>query len=99
MTRGLTLVFHSLLALGAHFTFLLLLEAIIQALVLDAGMIAAAQAVERYEIARYGTLIAWAEQLGNDEVSKLLQETLKEEKHADEILNKIAMQSVNWKAA
>jgi ferritin-like metal-binding protein YciE len=67
--------------------------------VLDAGMIAAAQAVEHYEIARYGTLIAWAEQLGMDKASALLQETLKEEKHADEILNKIAMQSVNREAA
>ncbi len=67
--------------------------------VLDAGMIAAAQAVEHYEIARYGTLIAWAQQLGKSDVSKLLQETLKEEKHADQVLNKIAMQSVNRKAA
>jgi len=67
--------------------------------VLDAGMIAAAQAVEHYEIARYGTLIAWADQLGIDKAISLLQETLKEEKHADEILSKIAMQSVNRKAA
>ncbi len=67
--------------------------------VLDAGLIASAQAVEHYEIARYGTLIAWAEQLGNNEVSNLLQETLKEEKHADAVLNKIAQESVNRKAA
>lgn len=67
--------------------------------VLDAGMIAAAQAVEHYEIARYGTLIAWAEQLGKGEISELLQETLNEEKHADELLNKIAMELVNRKAA
>jgi ferritin-like metal-binding protein YciE len=66
--------------------------------VMDAGIIAAAQAVE-YEIARYGTLIAWAEQFGNKEISELLEETLKEEKHADQVLNKIAMQSVNRKAA
>jgi ferritin-like metal-binding protein YciE len=59
--------------------------------VLDAGMIAAAQAVEHYEIARYGTLIAWADELGREDASKL-QETLKEEKHADEALNNIAMQ-------
>ncbi len=62
-------------------------------------MIAAAQAVEHYEIARYGTLIAWAEQLGNDDASRLLKETLTEEKHTDEVLNKISMQSVNRKAA
>jgi ferritin-like metal-binding protein YciE len=67
--------------------------------VLDAGMVAAAQAVEHYEIARYGTLIAWAEQLGKREISKLLRQTLNEEKHADELLNKIAMKSVNRKAA
>ena len=67
--------------------------------VLDAGMIAAAQAVEHYEIARYGTLIAWAEQLGYKEAARLLEDTLKEEKHADEVLSKIAVQSVNRKAA
>jgi ferritin-like metal-binding protein YciE len=65
----------------------------------DAGMIAAAQAVEHYEIARYGTLVAWAKQLGKDDVSQLLQETLKEEKHADDLLSKIAWDSVNKKAA
>jgi ferritin-like metal-binding protein YciE len=67
--------------------------------VLDAGMIAAAQAVEHYEIARYGTLTAWAEQMGNERVSQLLRETLQEEKHADEVLNKIAMETVNRMAA
>jgi ferritin-like metal-binding protein YciE len=67
--------------------------------VLDAGMIAAAQAVEHYEMARYGTLIAWAGQLGNDDVTKLLRTTLDEEKHADEVLTKIATQLVNRKAA
>ena len=65
----------------------------------DAGMIAAAQAVEHYEIARYGTLIAWAKQLKKEDVSNLLQETLKEEKHADDLLSKIAWESVNKKAA
>lgn len=67
--------------------------------VLDAGMIGAAQAVEHYEIARYGTLIAWAEELGKKEIVSLLEQTLKEEKKADEILSRIAMQSVNRKAA
>jgi ferritin-like metal-binding protein YciE len=67
--------------------------------VLDAGLIAAGQAVEHYEIARYGTLRAWAEQLGMREAAKLLQDTLDEEKHADEVLNNIALQTVNKKAA
>ena len=67
--------------------------------VMDAGLIAAAQAVEHYEIARYGTLRSWAEQLGMKEAAKLLGETLSEEKQTDELLNKIAMSSVNRKAA
>jgi ferritin-like metal-binding protein YciE len=67
--------------------------------VMDAGLIAAAQAVEHYEIARYGTLCSWAEQLGMKEAAKLLDETLLEEKQTDELLNKIAMRSVNRKAA
>ena len=52
----------------------------------DAGILAAAQAAEHYEIARYGTLRAWAELLGHDEAVELLGETLAEEKHADELL-------------
>src|ERR671910_2208864 len=48
--------------------------------VLDAALIAAAQAVEHYEITRYGTLVAWAEELGNEAVAKLLTTTLNEEK-------------------
>lgn len=67
--------------------------------VMDAGLIAAAQAVEHYEIARYGTLRSWAEQLGMKEAAKLLGETLAEEKQTDELLNKIAKSSVNRKAA
>ena len=51
--------------------------------VLDAALIAAAQAVEHYEITRYGTLIAWAEELGKEAVAKLLTTTLNEEKAAD----------------
>ena len=67
--------------------------------VVDAGLIAAAQAVEHYEIARYGTLIAWAEQLGLSDSVALLQETLEEEKAADKKLTQIAEASVNRKAA
>lgn len=67
--------------------------------VMDAGLIAAAQAVEHYEMARYGTLRSWAEQLGMQEAAKLLDQTLQEEKETDELLNKIAKGSVNRKAA
>ena len=65
----------------------------------DAGLIAAGQAVEHYEIARYGTLCAWAKQLGMMEAAKLLEETLVEEKNADATLNKIALKDVNRRAA
>ncbi len=67
--------------------------------VMDAGLIAAAQAVEHYEIARYGTLRSWAQQLGMQEAAQLLDQTLQEEKQTDELLNKIAKGSVNRKAA
>ena len=67
--------------------------------VLDAGMLSAAQAVEHYEITRYGTLIAWAEELGRDPVAKLLTTTLNEEKAADKKLTTIAEKKVNLKAA
>ncbi|RWC64234.1 ferritin-like domain-containing protein [Mesorhizobium sp.] len=67
--------------------------------VLDAALITAAQAVEHYEIARYGTLIAWAEQTGKDAVAKLLATTLTEEKAADKKLTTIAQRKVNQKAA
>jgi ferritin-like metal-binding protein YciE len=67
--------------------------------VLDAGMIAAAQAVEHYEITRYGTLIAWANQLGHAQVASLLEQNLEEEKHADELLSEIALSSANARAA
>jgi ferritin-like metal-binding protein YciE len=67
--------------------------------VCDAGMIAASQAIEHYEMARYGTLIAWARQLGMMEASKLLEETLEQEKKADATLNEIALREVNRKAA
>jgi ferritin-like metal-binding protein YciE len=62
-------------------------------------LIAAAQAVEHYEIARYGTLIAWAEQLGLSDCAALLKQTLEQEKAADNKLTRIAEASVNRKAA
>jgi ferritin-like metal-binding protein YciE len=65
---------------------------------LDAGLLAAAQAVEHYEISRYGTLKAWAEKLGMTEAAELLEETLEEEKATDEALTEIAEQAVNAEA-
>ena len=65
----------------------------------DAAMLAAAQAVEHYEITRYGTLIAWSEQLGRANVVKLLQQTLDEEKATDAALSKLGETNVNKKAA
>ncbi len=68
--------------------------------VLDAAIVAAAQAVEHYEIARYGTLIAWAEELGHDDVVRLLTTNLNEEKAADKKLSSVALRKgVNRKAA
>lgn len=66
---------------------------------LDAGLVSAAQAVEHYEIARYGTLATWAKQLGHTEALNLFLETLKEEEATDEKLTKLAKSSVNLKAA
>lgn len=65
----------------------------------DAAMVAACQAAEHYEIARYATLVAWAEHLGDDDVIDLLSETLEEERHADEILSSIAEGGVNASAS
>ncbi len=62
---------------------------------LDAGLLAAAQAVEHYEIARYGTLKTWAAELGFDEAVRLLEATLAEEKKTDEALTKLAESEVN----
>jgi ferritin-like metal-binding protein YciE len=62
---------------------------------LDAGLLAAAQAVEHYEISRYGTLRAWAEQLGLKDAAKLLGETLKEESKTDDLLTGLAQSAVN----
>jgi ferritin-like metal-binding protein YciE len=66
---------------------------------LDAGIIMAAQSVEHYEIARYGTLITWARELDLNGVQGLLQETLDEEKAADEKLTSLAESYVNREAA
>ena len=65
---------------------------------LDAGLLAAAQAVEHYEISRYGTLRTWAEELGLDEAATLLQETLDEEEATDEALSELARTVVNQQA-
>jgi ferritin-like metal-binding protein YciE len=66
---------------------------------LDAGMLAAAQSVEHYEISRYGTLKQWAQQLGMKDAVRLLDETLQEEKKTDEALTSLAEASVNLAAA
>lgn len=66
---------------------------------LDAGLLSGAQAVEHYEISRYGTMIAWAEQLGMKDAAKLLQQTLEEEKKTDAALSKLAESAINKKAA
>jgi ferritin-like metal-binding protein YciE len=67
--------------------------------VLDAALIAAAQAVEHYEMTRYGTLIAWAKQLGHNDVVSLLNQTLDEERATDKKLTAVAEGQVNRKAA
>ena len=68
--------------------------------VLDAAIVGAAQSVEHYEIARYGTLIAWAESLGRDDVTRLLTTNLNEEKAADKKLSTVAVRKgLNRKAA
>jgi ferritin-like metal-binding protein YciE len=63
--------------------------------VLDAALIASAQAVEHYEMTRYGTLIAWAKQLGREDCASVLAQNLQEEKAADSKLTKIAESTVN----
>jgi ferritin-like metal-binding protein YciE len=68
--------------------------------VLDAAIVGAAQSVEHYEIARYGTLIAWAESIGHDDIIRLLTTNLNEEKAADKKLSTVALRKgVNRKAA
>jgi ferritin-like metal-binding protein YciE len=64
----------------------------------DAGIIAAAQALEHYEIARYGTLVAWAQKMGERDVVRLLQQTLREEHNANQLLNQLAEQTINDEA-
>ncbi len=66
---------------------------------LDAGLIAAGQAAEHYEIARYGALKTWAQQLGLNEAVKLLDQTLREEKATDQKLTELAVSQDNAKAA
>jgi ferritin-like metal-binding protein YciE len=65
---------------------------------LDAGLLAAAQAVEHYEISRYGTLRTWAEELGLGDAARLLKETLKEEGTTDKVLTVLAKDAVNLEA-
>ena len=65
---------------------------------LDAGLIAAGQAVEHYEISRYGTLRTWAQQLGMRDAARLLDQTLAEEKKTDELLTQLAEARANPKA-
>ena len=66
---------------------------------LDAGMIAAAQAVEHYEITRYGTLVSWAKQLGKDDCAEILQKNLDQEYSADQKLDRMAEGKLNKQAA
>ena len=67
--------------------------------VLDAAMLASAQAVEHYEITRYGTLATWARELGREDCARLLHQTLEEERATDEKLTRIAEARVNRRAA
>ena len=66
---------------------------------LDAGLLASAQAVEHYEITRYGTLVAWAKQLGREDCAGVLHQILDQEKATDQKLNRIAESKINTKAA
>lgn len=61
----------------------------------DAGIVACAQAVEHYEMARYGTMVAWAKAVGAEDVAQLMHETLEEEKQADATLNQLAVRHIN----
>ena len=66
---------------------------------LDAAIVAAAQAVEHYDISRYGSLIAWAKRLGRNDIARILEKTLEEEKAADKKLTAVAESKVNLRAA
>jgi len=74
------------------------IEEFAEGTVRDAGILANAQAVEHYEMARYGTVIEWAKTCGHDDVAKLMQETLEEEKKADTLLNGLARKGINQQA-
>jgi ferritin-like metal-binding protein YciE len=74
------------------------IEAFPEGTVRDAGILANAQAVEHYEMARYGTIVAWAKTCGQDQVAQLMQETLDEEKKADTLLNGLARKNINPQA-
>ena len=65
----------------------------------DAGLIACGQAVEHYEMARYGALIAWAQAGGHKDIVDLLQQTLDEEKKADKLLSDLALKQINKSAS
>jgi ferritin-like metal-binding protein YciE len=69
-----------------------------EGVVRDAGILANAQAVEHYEMARYGTIITWAKACGEDQVAQLMHETLEEEKKADTLLNGLAKKAINQQA-
>jgi ferritin-like metal-binding protein YciE len=75
------------------------MEDFAESVALDAGILAAAQAVEHYEITRYGTLKTWAGELGMKEIATLLDKTLQEEKKTDKLLTQMAEARVNMKAA
>jgi ferritin-like metal-binding protein YciE len=66
---------------------------------MEAGLLAGAQAVEHYEIARYGTLVEWARLLGYKDAAKLLEQTLEEEKATDKLLTQMAEGGINQSAA
>jgi ferritin-like metal-binding protein YciE len=75
-----------------------IIEEFEQGPVRHAGIVACAQAVEHYEMARYGTIVTWAKAVGADDVARLMQETLDEEKKADATLNQLARQRINKQA-
>ena len=64
----------------------------------DAGILACAQAVEHYEMARYGTMVAWAKAFATEDIARLMHETLEEEKKADATLNQLARRGINQQA-
>jgi ferritin-like metal-binding protein YciE len=74
------------------------IEELPEGVVRDAAILANAQAVEHYEMARYGTIVAWAKSCGEEEVARLMHETLEEEKNADKLLNGIAKKDINQQA-